>query len=485
MKKIRLPKIRLPKIRVPKRIKWLIISLVILAGLALLLALLWKPLLLWQLFPWLVNKVVSNTGMNIWLVRALTIPIVFLLIYAISLMLSLKKKRRMTGFVLLSILIFVISIAMYLFTKEHHFKLETGESLQWYVKAPQGFRLYSTSGYDVVTGEKLKEVTLKIAKEIETWKGKKQKFIKPVKEKYHFFSAVTGEPIRWYYRNEKGRIEIFDKPGFYPKYGERLLPVDKKIVKKYERQIENERIKKEKKVEKRKKEKIKKIEPKIKPQDKRRKKQKLISSKSSPRYFVLKERSLWDWKKKVDSWIEGRLGEWIISNFGLRMRWISFREKELSTSEGYLDINDYIVAGTSKRHIWVVGDGEKHKGYIFHSPDGGKSWELQWRERKHSIFHHYGSSPFVVHFLNKTEGWVGSANGLLYTQNGGKKWELIITPKNSPEDCILGGGYTCYYCFFSNRRIVIAVSCDMKHKTYESLDGGRSWKKLSNYSRYR
>lgn len=176
-------KIRLPKIRVPKRIKWLIISLVILAGLALLLALLWKPLLLWQLFPWLTGKLVSSTGMNIWLARAFVIPALFLLIYAIGLMFSLKKKKRIAGFILLCLMISVVSLVMYQFTKEHHFKFGTGESLQWYIKTPQGFRLYSTSGYDVVTGEKLKKVTPEIAKEIEIWKrekGKNKKYEKQI-----------------------------------------------------------------------------------------------------------------------------------------------------------------------------------------------------------------------------------------------------------------------------------------------------------------
>lgn len=64
---------------------------------------------------------------------------------------------------------------MYLFTKEHYFKFKTGESIQWYVKTPQGFRLYSAPGYDVIIEEKLKKVTPEIAKEIEIWKEKKRK----------------------------------------------------------------------------------------------------------------------------------------------------------------------------------------------------------------------------------------------------------------------------------------------------------------------
>lgn len=216
-----------------------ILILVILVVLTLILYLIWKPLFFWQLIPWLANKIVLSTGMNIWLARILVIPLAFLLVLATALMCSLEKRSRLVGFVLFCLIVFVGNMGMYQLTKEHHFKLKTGESIQWYIKTPQGFRLYSTSGHDVITGEKLEKVTPEIAKEIELWKGKEQKVIKPVQEKYHFFDVFTGESLRWYYKDEKGKIEIFDKPGFHPTTSDKLLPVTKKIVKEYLKQVEN------------------------------------------------------------------------------------------------------------------------------------------------------------------------------------------------------------------------------------------------------
>ena len=45
-----------------------------------------------------------------------------------------------------------------------------------------------------------------------------------------FFDLRTGEAVVWYYKNQKGEIEIFDLMGFHPETGEELVPITKEVV---------------------------------------------------------------------------------------------------------------------------------------------------------------------------------------------------------------------------------------------------------------
>jgi hypothetical protein len=225
------------------QIKRLIIVLMLLGLAAITAILIGGPLVFWSLLAWLVNKTVLSTGMNIWLARGLMVPVAALLFYAITLVFSLKKRKRITGAVLLCVFLCLGSLAMYNFTKEQHFKVKNNESVQWYSKASDGYRLYSHSGFDPITGEKLQKVTPEIAREIEARKQSKNEIIKPIREEYQFFD-FWGRPIRWYYKNAKGRIEIFNQPGSHPTYGERLILINKEIVKEYLGQLEKEKAEK-------------------------------------------------------------------------------------------------------------------------------------------------------------------------------------------------------------------------------------------------
>ena len=189
-----------------------------------------------------------------------------------------------------------------------------------------------------------------------------------------------------------------------------------------------------------------------------------------PMYTLVKYRHYLDQKTDIDSRIETNLGKWITERFNLKMRWISFREWEGVLSTGYLDIQDYAING---ENVWAVGN-ESSKGYIFHSSDNGTSWEFQFRETRSYPSRSIGDYPFVVYFLNETEGWVGSKDGLFYTQDGGRNWRFSVDPR---EEIMYGlGDYKSTYWFYNNYRIVAKIAWGDKH---ESLDGGKSWRIIS------
>ncbi len=49
------------------------------------------------------------------------------------------------------------------------------------------------------------------------------------------FFGASGEPLAWYYRNEKGDYELFDAPGRHPRYGVKLRPITGQVVREIER----------------------------------------------------------------------------------------------------------------------------------------------------------------------------------------------------------------------------------------------------------
>lgn len=166
-------------------------------------------------------------------------------------------------------------------------------------------------------------------------------------------------------------------------------------------------------------------------------------------------------KEEVDLQIEANLGKLIKESLNLKMRWISFREAEGIWSTGYLDVQDYAVIG---EHLWAVGDSELGFGFIFYSSDGGKSWEIQWRESRKGFS---GSFPFVVYFSTEKEGWVGCKSGLYCTQDGGRNWEFCEVPGEY--------SYIAEYWFYQNKRIDARYAYG--RQKFTSLDGGKTWDK--------
>jgi photosystem II stability/assembly factor-like uncharacterized protein len=168
---------------------------------------------------------------------------------------------------------------------------------------------------------------------------------------------------------------------------------------------------------------------------------------------------------EVDPRIETSLGQWISDNVHLKMYWYTNREDAKWAIEGYLEIHDYSMVGN---HVWVVGSGEGHRGFIFHSADGGNLWETQLQEPDFSFsIGAPGSLFFIVHFSSETEGWVGGIDGLLYTQDGGRNWEArTVTPEQPRAE---------EYWFYDDGSIKEEIYNQGNTGTDVSFDGGKTW----------
>ncbi|MDC7786806.1 hypothetical protein PQJ75_19880 [Rhodoplanes sp. TEM] len=172
-------------------------------------------------------------------------------------------------------------------TEGDFFDSMTGKPRLWYARAAGGgFVFYDRAGFSPETGEALNPVDLDVQKE---WRAHKQQAdssrcyvitrdtanvvkywnrpgeIEPQTgrlcrlltaevverlEEYKkgnrprriqspdpmFFDLRTGEPIVWYFKDEKGHIELFDLMGFHPQTGEELTPITKDIARDWQSQ---------------------------------------------------------------------------------------------------------------------------------------------------------------------------------------------------------------------------------------------------------
>ena len=90
-------------------------------------------------------------------------------------------------------------------------------------------------GTDPQTGRPCLPVTAGIVERIEAYNRgtRPQRIIAGVGP---FFGSVTGNPIAWYYKNDKGDIELFNLMGFHPVVGDELKPVTRDVVAEWQKQ---------------------------------------------------------------------------------------------------------------------------------------------------------------------------------------------------------------------------------------------------------
>lgn len=124
-------------------------------------------------------------------------------------------------------------------------------------------------------------------------------------------------------------------------------------------------------------------------------------------------------------------------------------------------IND--VFFISENEGFIAGDS----GYVFHTANGGQTWEKQVTPSKKSIK--------KLFFLNASYGWAGTGQGsILITTDGGQKWT-----ESSFASVIPGLIFTyCDAICFVNQNVgFIAAGKDKAIYLLKTTDGGQSWVK--------
>ena len=124
------------------------------------------------------------------------------------------------------------------------------------------------------------------------------------------------------------------------------------------------------------------------------------------------------------------------------------------------------VSFTTPNNGWLVSIGK-----VYYTGSGGNSWNVQ-----HQLRVVGAKSPGILdlHFVNTTEGWAvggigtGGISTILYTENGGTKWEKVI----NPSDKHLWG----VYFVDSEHGWVVGEEGEILH----TGDGGKQWERQNS-----
>lgn len=189
----------------------------------------------YSVFPWIVDTIARETGMNIWLARSLAVPLAALMIYALRLSLSWNdESKRQLGLIIVAAVIMITSLIMFFVEKDYVFSA-AGVPVKCYASTPSGYEevpcnwnVHRVFGTPVIRDpEKIRAVVTSgwMAKQDKPLTSKK---IIPTAD-IAFFSP-GGEPILWYYQHPDGKLDFFAKPGFHPQLRVMLSPVNSEIA---------------------------------------------------------------------------------------------------------------------------------------------------------------------------------------------------------------------------------------------------------------
>jgi len=186
-----------------------------------------KYVALSEIYSHFVNTVSNITGLNQYIIKAISALLFIPFLIGINNILSVNKKKRYTGTVILASLFIIYNLGLYSFTKDAYFSFSEGEVIKWYALTPEGVKFFDRPGVDPVYGIKLKPVTPEVIRNLKLLETGEFKPIDP--QSAVFFNPITGESQVWYYQYPDGSFDFFDKPGYHHQTGEPLNPVSREI----------------------------------------------------------------------------------------------------------------------------------------------------------------------------------------------------------------------------------------------------------------
>ena len=147
---------------------------------------------------------------------------------------SFSKQKRRAGYA--GLLTLIVGHSLLLGRIDANFR-KNGVAEKCYVMTRTSIKTLNRVGIDSETGRECHPLTPQIAEKIEEYRrGHRPTQITASDPK--FFDAVTGEPVVWYSKNDKGEIELFDLMGFHPRTGEELIPITRQVAESWTTQNE-------------------------------------------------------------------------------------------------------------------------------------------------------------------------------------------------------------------------------------------------------
>ena len=175
-----------------------------------------------------VDEVAKVLGVNHYLANAITWATFVVIAIFARYAFSFSNTKRRIGILGVVALLAGQSLVLWYGTRNDKFDRQ-GNAIKCYIITRDPLEYGELLGIDPKTGRECRPVTPDIAERLEKYQhGNRPKRI--VSQNPVFFDPRTGNPIVWYYRDDAGKIEIFDLMGFDPTSGKELTPVTKEVV---------------------------------------------------------------------------------------------------------------------------------------------------------------------------------------------------------------------------------------------------------------
>lgn len=205
------------------------------------------PTELWiikSVYFYVVDEIVSVTGLNRQLSGGIVLLLLVPLIWVIPVLLKRRHKYNKLGWVAVLLYIAGFSVSMFFLGKDLYFKAKDGKVLKYYSVRQNGeIVIFDNPGYDPQTQAKLKPVTQEIVEQINLRKDGNPEKKDP--ETAIWFNPFTGKPQLWYCAVAANTFDFFDKPGYHPRTGKDLMPVSREFYATWQQlQVETKKAKK-------------------------------------------------------------------------------------------------------------------------------------------------------------------------------------------------------------------------------------------------
>ena len=225
-----------------------VVPIVLIAVIVLiLLALAFLPTEIWiikSVYFYVVDEIVSVTGINRQLSGGIVLLLLLPLIWVIPVLLKRRHKYNKQGWAIVLIYISVFFLSMFFIGQGKFFKHIDGEVRKYYSEREDGrIVIFDSPGYDPETSEELKPVTPNIVRQIKLREDGNPKKEDP--QTAIWFNPFTGEPQLWYCVVAANTFEFFNKPGYHPITGKDLMPVSREFYATWQQlQVETKKVKK-------------------------------------------------------------------------------------------------------------------------------------------------------------------------------------------------------------------------------------------------
>ncbi|MFA5359075.1 MAG: hypothetical protein WC310_04650 [Patescibacteria group bacterium] len=174
-------------------------------------------LVLITVYPWIADKIVGQTNMNVYLANAIAVVMAVVVLYGMH----ITRKNRPAGIAILAVVMISYYVMLFIMAVEPNFD-QNGKAVKCYAQIPGGDIEYVNCKYKVhpVYATLVKPVTTAVALPERATK------IIPYAE-IQLFDPRTGEAMYWFSQDQNGRFELYNRPGFHSQTGQMLQPVSK------------------------------------------------------------------------------------------------------------------------------------------------------------------------------------------------------------------------------------------------------------------